>query len=263
MKDVNQNKLKQAKILPFLEKYKGFSPNLFIFEEIDSTNTYLLNNYSGDGICICTAESQTKGRGRGSNRWESPKYENIYLSLSFITSLKLKDFSSFSLVVGISLAEVLNSYGFESKLKWPNDIFLNGKKVGGILVETKEVNSRLLVVVGIGLNIKMKLNDDIDREWTSLTIEKPKLNIDRNNLIIEIVNNLQSFIPKFEAEGFNYFVDSFNKLNFLYGKQIFSENISDEPGVAGDVNEDGTLNINFISKQMKIGSGEVSVKFKK
>ena len=180
MKDVKQNRLKEEKILNFLKNDENISWELSIFEEIGSTNDYLLENSKKNKICICLTESQTKGRGRNSKEWQSPKYENIYMSISFSTNQDLKFFSSFSLVTALSVQKALTKHKFDTKIKWPNDIYINSKKVGGILIETLNKDKNNIVVVGIGLNVFMKSNSKIDREWTSLILENESMSIDRN-----------------------------------------------------------------------------------
>ena len=117
MKDVKQNRLKEEKILNFLKNDENISWELSIFEEIGSTNDYLLENSKKNKICICLTESQTKGRGRNSKEWQSPKYENIYMSISFSTNQDLKFFSSFSLVTALSVQKALTKHKFDTKIQ--------------------------------------------------------------------------------------------------------------------------------------------------
>ena len=117
MKEVKQNKLKEEKILNFLKNDEDISWELSIFEEIGSTNDYLLENSKKNKISICLTESQTKGRGRNSKEWQSPKYENIYMSISFSTNQDLKFFSSFSLVTALSVYKALKKHKFDTKIK--------------------------------------------------------------------------------------------------------------------------------------------------
>ena len=260
MKDVKQNRLKEEKILNFLKNDKDISWELSIFEEIGSTNDYLLENSKKNKISICLTESQTKGRGRNSKEWQSPKYENIYMSISFSTNQDLKFFSSFSLVTALSVQKALTKHKFDTKIKWPNDIYINSKKVGGILIETLSKDKNNIVVVGIGLNVFMKSNSKIDREWTSLILENESMSIDRNKIISDIANELLIDKKTFEERGFGVFSNEFNELNILKNKKVSLSNSQYDDVVALDVNEDGSLNVKTKSEIKKIFSGEVSIR---
>ena len=260
MKDVKQNRLKEEKILNFLKNDEDLSWELSIFEEIGSTNDYLLENSKKNKISICLTESQTKGRGRNSKEWQSPKYENIYMSISFSTNQDLKFFSSFSLVTALSVQKALTKHKFDTKIKWPNDIYINSKKVGGILIETLNKDKNNIVVVGIGLNVFMKSNLKIDREWTSLILENESMSIDRNKIISDIANELLIDKKTFEERGFGVFSNEFNDLNILKNKKVFLSNSQYDDVVALDVNEDGSLNVKTKSEIKKIFSGEVSIR---
>ena len=260
MKDVKQNRLKEEKILNFLKNDKDISWELSIFEEIGSTNDYLLENSKKNKISICLTESQTKGRGRNSKEWQSPKYENIYMSISFSTNQDLKFFSSFSLVTALSVQKALTKHKFDTKIKWPNDIYINSKKVGGILIETLSKDKNNIVVVGIGLNVFMKSNLKIDREWTSLILENESMSIDRNKIISDIANELLIDKKTFEEKGFGAFRKNFNELNILKNKKVSLSNSQYDDVVALDVNEDGSLNLKTKGEISKIFSGEVSIR---
>ena len=129
MKDVKQNRLKEEKILNFLKKDNELQWELSIFDEIGSTNDYLLENSKKDKIAICLSESQTKGRGRNAKQWQSPKYENIYMSVSFSTNHDLNFFSSFSLVAAISIHKALIKHQIESELSGQMIFILTPKKL--------------------------------------------------------------------------------------------------------------------------------------
>ena len=260
MKEVKQNKLKEEKILNFLKNDEDISWELSIFEEIGSTNDYLLENSKKNKISICLTESQTKGRGRNSKEWQSPKYENIYMSISFSTNQDLKFFSSFSLVTALSVHKALTKHKFDTKIKWPNDIYINSKKVGGILIETISKDKNNIVVVGIGLNVFMKSNSKIDREWTSLILENESMSIDRNKIISDIANELLIDKKTFEERGFGVFSNEFNDLNILKNKKVFLSNSQYDDVVALDVNKDGSLNVKKKGEISKIFSGEVSIR---
>ena len=259
MKDVKQNTLKEEKIFNFLKKNSDFEWHLSLYEELESTNDYLIEFANLNEYCLCVAESQTKGRGRNLKRWQSPKYENIYMSLSFSSNHQLKNFSSFSLVSALAVHNVLMRQNIFTEIKWPNDIFLNEKKIGGILIETLSRGEENLIVVGIGLNVFMENNSEIERDWTSLKLEFENIEIDRNEIIPEIANEVLLLKSNFEKNGFDDFVKDFNKLNFLRDKKVFLSNLINKEGTALDINSDGSLNVRIGNQIKKISSGEVSI----
>jgi len=259
MKEVKQNTLKEEKIFNFLKKNSDFEWHLSLFEELNSTNDYLIEIANPNEYCLCVAESQTKGRGRNLKRWQSPNNVNIYMSLSFSTNQELKNFSSFSLVSALAVHNVLLKQNIFTEIKWPNDIYLNKKKIGGILIESFAKGRENLIVVGIGLNVFMENNTEIERDWTSLKLEFENIEIDRNEIISEIANEVLMLKSNFEKKGFNGFVKDFNKLNFLKDKKVFLSNSIYKEGTALDINSDGSLNIRIDNQTKKISSGEVSI----
>ena len=259
MEDVKRNRLKEEEILNFLAKKTDMKWNLSIFDEIDSTNTFLLKHSKPDEYSICLAEGQSKGRGRYQKKWQSPKYKNIYMSLGFSTEKMIKDFSSFSLVSALAVSDSLKNQNVKTEIKWPNDIFCNSKKIGGILVETTNKNKKNIIVVGIGLNVFMVNNSNIDREWSSLFLEYKNKNFDRNKIISEILINLVRSKEIFEKKGFSFYLKKFNSLNFLKEKRIYLDN-DKKIGIAKLINADGSLNVEYEDEEKKINSGEVSIK---
>ena len=259
MEDVKRNRLKEEEILNFLAKKTDIKWNLSIFDEIDSTNTHLLKHSKPDEYSICLAEGQSKGRGRYQKKWQSPKYKNIYMSLGFSTEKMIKDFSSFSLVSALAVSDSLKNQNVKTEIKWPNDIFCNSKKIGGILVETTSNNKKNIIVVGIGLNVFMANNSNIDREWSSLFLEYKNKNFDRNKIISEILINLIHSKEIFEKKGFSFYLKKFNSLNFLKEKRIYLDN-DKKIGIAKLINADGSLNVEYEDEEKKINSGEVSIK---
>ncbi len=145
------------------------------FDRVDSTNDTafsLAEKGEPEGTVVC-AETQTHGRGRGSNIWASPKNSGIYAS--FILRPDNRQFLYLvGLSLGLAVARVLKRQGLEIFLKWPNDILLYGKKAGGILTESRTLSrtfgTEIILVSGLGLNVNT-LPQDIPPEATSLFIE--------------------------------------------------------------------------------------------
>lgn len=161
----------------------------FNFEEIESTQTWARENLDRcptHEVSFVVAKSQTKGRGQFERSWLSPT-GNIYLTMVF----KLKDFDSkkLSLDTGHAVLACLEELGFNPTLKWPNDIFLNGMKLGGILIETVPVDDFRMALVGVGINVNLDDVSKIDQPATSLKIVSKKA-WDVENVLALLKNNL-------------------------------------------------------------------------
>jgi len=238
-----------------------------IFEEIGSTNdeakTKLaeINNLN-DSLAIF-AEQQTSGRGRSGKTWESPANVNIYLSFGWFSSLKLIDLEGLSLASGVEISKHLEPIIGESlKIKWPNDLFLSEKKVGGILVETISNKKGTRIVIGVGLNVLMsnKVESCIDQDWTSLSINFGK-DFDRNQIAGLMLEALFHLKNNFETNGFSHYKDQFEELNLLKNKEclVTLDNVN-LMGLVEGITENGELIFNENGKIHQLRYGDVSIK---
>jgi len=238
-----------------------------IFEEIGSTNdeakTKLaeINNLN-DSLAIF-AEQQTSGRGRSGKTWESPANVNIYLSFGWFSSLKLIDLEGLSLASGVEISKHLEPIIGESlKIKWPNDLFLSEKKVGGILVETISNKKGTRIVIGVGLNVLMsnKVESCIDQDWTSLSINFGK-DFDRNQIAGIMLEALFHLKINFETNGFSHYKDQFEELNLLKNKEclVTLDNVN-LMGLVEGITENGELIFNENGKIHQLRYGDVSIK---
>lgn len=203
------------------------APEILLQHLTDSTNTQLLRRLQ-DGISlkkgqVIVAEAQSAGRGRRGNTWFSPFGSNLYFSMYWRLEQGIQAAMGLSLVVGIAVAQLLEQrYQCAIQLKWPNDIYVNHKKLGGVLVElTGQTHADCDVVIGIGLNIQMPVagESQINQPFTDLTktIDAP---VDRNQLVALLQQQLIKTLQHFEAEGFNDFVPEFNQRNAFEGMAV-------------------------------------------
>lgn len=182
------------------------------FDEIDSTNTYLMNQPQTGDIRVVIAEAQTGGRGQNGRAWHSPKGENIYLSMRLPFGKSAQQIQGLSLAIGVSLLKTLEPLGIQDlKLKWPNDLLWQGKKLAGILVETTQIQENSCwVVIGVGLNVNMDAHDHIDQPWTSLRLITGQ-EWNREPLIDSILENILQDFKLFEEKGYEAFHETFLK----------------------------------------------------
>ena len=263
MKDVNQNPLNKKSINSFLNLRDYDKVEILIFEEIDSTSSYLSDlEIDENTLYICSAEKQIKGKGRGKKKWESPSGQNIYLSLAFQLG-ENSNLNGYSLMVGLAVRDsLLELYGIDSKIKWPNDIFFENKKFCGILIETKYENNLLKIIIGIGINVFMLSNDQIDKDWTSLKLIDGKKKFDRNLIIGKLTSKILDFSRTFEKYGFSHFQKAFNQHNYLKNKTVTSENFKGKDCKVKEVDSEGRLRVEIEKKAKLISSGELSFKIK-
>lgn len=191
---------------------------------IDSTNQYLLErvNESEKGR-VCLAEYQAKGRGRRGRQWISPFGTNLYLSMYWRLDAGMAAAMGLSLVVGIAAVEAIESMGIEGvKLKWPNDIYYQDKKLAGILVEMSgQAGGAAHLVIGMGLNIGMPdLQPDIDQPWTTLNQVSDGLVIDRTQLAIHFIEHWKAALEEYEMTGLAGFVERWNRLDNFLGRPV-------------------------------------------
>ncbi|MCH9614738.1 MAG: Bifunctional ligase/repressor BirA [Chlamydiia bacterium] len=142
----------------------------FNFEEIESTQTWAHDNldaFNLDEVNFVVAKRQTKGRGQFERSWVSLE-GNIFLTMVF--RLTAFDSKELSLGTGHAVQNALKELGFTASLKWPNDILLEGKKVGGILIETVPLKEERVALVGVGLNVNLEDFSTIDQSATSLKV---------------------------------------------------------------------------------------------
>jgi len=259
------NKTKITKHLSDLSK--EHLSNLIILSEVDSTNLYLQGKIQNNAVMMpvaCLAESQTAGRGRRGRSWFSGSGENIIFSLAWRFERNISELSGLSLVVGIAVVRALENLGVTSvKLKWPNDIVYEHKKLGGILVETSsESSGSCSAIIGVGLNLQPieEAKNNINQPITDiLSILKSPLS--RNQVATEVINELIKILLEFAQSGFVHMQPIWQSLDSTYGLQV-CVSASDQTiiGIAMGIDESAGLLVRTREKIITFHGGEVSVR---
>lgn len=242
--------------------------DLDIHDSTDSTNGQLSNaaQLGAKSGAVCLAERQTGGRGRLGRKWVSPFGRNIYLSSLWHYEAGPAALSGLSLAVGVAAMRALEQEGLSDMgLKWPNDIFWKGKKLGGILIELMgDSLGPCSVVVGIGLNVDLPVDsaEEIDQPWTDLREAMGHGDTSRNRLIARIINELFPILNNFDEKGLAEYHAEWSKWDSMREKsatlRVGKEMIL---GTAFGVNESGLLMFEDESGQRKAyASGEVSLR---
>ena len=198
-------------------------PNLAIIPVIDSTNQYLLERMnelqSGDA---CIAEYQQAGRGRRGRQWFSPFGANLYMSMYWRLEQGPAAAMGLSLVIGIVIAETLQQLGAQDvRVKWPNDLYLQDRKLAGILVElTGKTGDAAQIVMGAGINLAMRGAEaaQINQGWINL--QEAGIAIDRNDLAAKLINSLREALPLFERDGLAPFTERWKALDNFFNRPV-------------------------------------------
>lgn len=217
-----------------------------IFESIPSTSDYLKNKRPLGKTHCCLAEYQSKGKGRLGRTWISPFGRNIYCSFSYVFNKDISEMGGLSLAVGILTAQALEALNpiLKPSLKWPNDIYINNQKMGGILIElTAEAHGNCTAIISIGLDINMRgINlNEVNQPWTSLEhILNEKL--DRNIVVAHLLQSILKGMDIFHEKGMAAFVPEWKQYDFLENQKI-SINTGKEirSGIARGISAHGNL----------------------
>ena len=238
-----------------------------VFGEIDSTNDWALQQ------CVenhplpvaCCAEAQRHGRGRRGRSWASPRSSNIYLSLAWPFYRPLAELGPLALVAGISVARILSAYGVPARLKWPNDVLVDGRKIAGVLIESRIRAGRASeMIIGVGLNVAMPAAEgrSIDQRWTDLlSVYGGEQGLERNRLVAELLQQLMDHCRIFEAQGFAALRSEWERLDLCRGQMI--EVRQDEQcwvGEARGVDDQGALVVHTEQGERAFNAAEVSLR---
>ena len=192
-----------------------------VVAETGSTNADLLARLDQLATpVLLVAERQTAGRGRAGRAWHSTPDAVLTFSLAWKFNRPLHALVGLPLAVGVALVEALSAFDVEAKLKWPNDILKDGKKLAGILIETAKTASAqcTAAVVGIGLNVACPddLTARIDRPIASLNLPE----LDRDHVLGQILNSLAQALTQFEQQGMEAFIARWNRWHAYAGHEV-------------------------------------------
>ena len=236
-----------------------------LFSEVDSTNRYLKDLKSSGLLSVCCAEKQSQGRGRFGRHWVSPFGENIYVSSRWELNCCLSKLSGLSLVVSLAVLESLkkNNINQDIRVKWPNDLIWNDKKLCGVLIEvTAETNGSVVIIIGIGINVNTdtKKQPLSDKPWCSL-YEITNNYFDRNILIADLLHMLENHLDQFLQKGFQFFQKNWQQVDYLEGKYVtVSQAHGSINGQACGVTESGQLClIDEEGRRHHLSSGDTSL----
>lgn len=256
--------LDQASILSDLSADRRRNVSLTVLDEVGSTNAEVIRQITEGvhGIPVVIADCQTAGRGRRGRVWQSPRGENLYLSMGLTFHGGFSVLDGLSLVLGVAVANALEALGApEVGLKWPNDIFLPNGKLGGILVELQgELEEGVVqVIAGIGLNVHMSLAEDVDQPWSSLSRALPQVDWSRNRLAGAIIDAVLDAVSLFSDVGFQDFQDAWQRRDIFMGKSLQARE-GVVKGTGCGIDEAGNYRIRTPDGIVPVRAGEISLR---
>jgi len=220
--------------------------DIIYLTEIDSTNRKakeLANRGTPEGTLVIS-EKQTKGRGRKGRSWFSPSHDGIYISLILRPDIPPDEAPKISLLTAVTVAETLLSLTpLDVKIKWPNDILINEKKVAGILTEiSTELDVINHVVVGLGLNVNTQnFPEDIFKRATSVYMETGE-RFSRVKIIREYLKQIEKYYDLFTKRGIAPVIKRWNELTHMIGRRVMVEVVGNKHvGKAQGLDADGFL----------------------
>ncbi len=242
------------------------SKSIFYFPVIDSTNSYLVeecDTISSD-LAICIADFQEQGRGRLGREWLSPMGTNLTFSLSARFALSLNELSTLSIRVGIAIAEAVKILtGKKLQLKWPNDLYYQGHKLGGILIQLiGEVNAKSTAVIGIGLNVSSQPaivnNDYATTALNAITSTK----VSRYDLLATIVRQLKLEFEAMYCHDSHSLVQRWLDYDMLHEAPVrFTRNNQSLKGIGKGIDHHGGYLVQLADKQVvSLYGGEISIR---
>lgn len=263
--------------------------DVIVHESIESTNTWALQQCkSGKKIPFaCFAEQQTQGRGRRGKHWTMLPHSNLAMSLAWVFDISFQRMHLLPLSIALAIVKTLESIGLEKvQIKWPNDVYVDSKKISGILIETQpiktaladekknEKRSAVAAVIGVGLNYDMSpasfassqheltaLPDltDICREFErQINASNPG----RQLVAASLLQNITNVCQNFSQDAVQYLEEFRTHYDFCKNRniEIILDNNERLTGVALGVNDNAELEVLVGGEKRVFNSAEVSVK---
>lgn len=237
---------------------KRFGRSIEIRESTDSTNDDARNAAQAGAVDghVVVADSQQRGRGARGRSWSSPKGSDLYLSIVTHSTLPLAEVAPLTLAVGLAVAETVQSFispGRRAELKWPNDVWVDRKKIAGILLEgVSQGSSALPVIVGIGLNVNRRdFPDGLDTPPTSLALEAGAP-LDRAVVLAGLLARVEHWFDTFVHGGKEPVIAALNDRLCLRGERARCDDVEGEVlGVAAS----GALRLLVGGKERELYAG--------
>lgn len=252
---------------------KKIGKTLYIFDELASTNAFAMERAKDQALpgTVVLADKQTAGRGRLDRSWFSPGESNIYGSLLLVPETTIQYLGWIPHMAGVAIAQALEQQtGIRIDLKWPNDLLIGGRKLGGVLCDSfRNAGHQTCVVIGFGINVNVTQSEfpsDLQASATSLHIQCHRP-LDREALIIKVITSLEENWEILRSNGPQSLLVEYKHWCITIGQtiQVHFPDGSQLQGLAHSIGEQGQLKVipspsdpNEQSSRMReIHSGEI------
>lgn len=234
---------------------------------IDSTNAWLMAQARAGAPSgtLCLAEQQTGGRGRRGRRWVSPAGGNLYLSLLWRYALPPARLGALSLACGVAVLRALERIGVpQARIKWPNDLLWDNRKLAGLLLEVGgEMEGPSFVVVGVGVNVRVPATSgtEIDQPWCHLAEIPGAAAVRRNRLASGVASELVRALELFGRDGLAPFLPDWHQRDQLRGAQVVLDlGTRRVQGRCLGIAPNGALRLDLDGQPQEFQVGEVSLR---
>lgn len=223
----------------------GLIDQLVYKKTIDSTQNHafrILDRY--DGNIVIVSSEQTDGRGRFKREWLSPRETGLYMSLVLRPGISNQNMIVFNLFMSLAISEAIReSAGLKSGIKWPNDIFINDKKVCGFLTEVISADNIVeTIVCGIGININPSAVTGALGTATTITGELKDTEFDVNHFIDVLFQKIEYYYDRFLNESFSSIKDSWLDQAIIFNRELTITTVKEKlRGKALDITDEGYL----------------------
>ncbi len=240
---------------------KDFITEFLYFDEIDSTNTYLMNQREIKDRILVLAEFQRRGKGRLNRKWLANAYDNLTFSIGLKPNLLPVELPYLNFYASLSVAYAVEELTQTSvETKWPNDLLLGGKKFCGILIESQFEENRISrSVIGIGINVNQTLfQDEFKNRTTSLKLHFGTI-FDRELLLAKVIGKFALNYWKMK-ESINSIISEWKRRCRTLGEKISLTNGKEiHTGIFEDVTKQGLLVLTQNGEKIFLNSGDVTV----
>ncbi|MET0488063.1 MAG: biotin--[acetyl-CoA-carboxylase] ligase [Candidatus Rokuibacteriota bacterium] len=233
------------------------APALVRLGRVDSTQTVAFA-LAADGAAdrtVVVAQAQTAGRGRHGRLWLDEPGASLLMSIILRPRLEPARLPTLSLAAGVAVVEALERVtGLKPRLKWPNDVLVDGRKLAGILLESR-ISPSPLVVLGIGVNLAQRVFlADLAERATSVRLATGR-RVDADALLTALLESLDAWRTRLETEGWAPIRERWRALTETLGRRVSIDSVE---GVAVDVDEDGALIVAEGDVRRRVVAGEVN-----
>jgi BirA family transcriptional regulator, biotin operon repressor / biotin---[acetyl-CoA-carboxylase] ligase len=234
-------------------------PAIVRLDQVDSTQTvaFALAERGAADRTVVIADQQAAGRGRRGRVWQAPPGTSLLASILVRSRLPQALLATLSPTTAVATAEALRRVApLSPRLKWPNDVLVGGRKIAGILLESRSVASaEPVLVIGVGVNLgQREFPPELAGRATSVALEAGHP-VDRNTLLAALLEEFDTWRARLEGEGFGPARERWKSLSDTIGRHVAVDGVS---GTATDLDADGALLIDTGNGVRRVIAGEIS-----